>query len=152
MVFTADHGDMLGDHALMNKGAYFYDACARVPMIIRIPDSERRVERAPVQLHDIAATCLQLAGQSARETQSWSPDGISLLASGALAKRNRAVCLYRNSGKCTKPEEGYNGYFDPPIHATMWFQDDYKVNIYHSPPADSLHPRGEVYDLSLIHI
>ena len=145
VIFTSDHGDMMGDHGLMTKGAYFYDACTRVPMIVRSPGSESRVESSPVQLHDIASTCLQLAGE--QETEVWSPDGISLLDSECLAQRNRAVCLYRNSGNCTKRDEGYRGYFDPPIHGTMWFEEGHKVSVYHSPDPDPDHPEGEVYDL-----
>ena len=148
IIFTSDHGDMLGDHGLMTKGAYFYDACTRVPMIVRTPEGEPDVQAAPVQLHDIAGTCLQLTGQAPEETRAWSPDGVSLLDGAGLQRRNRAVCLYRNSGKCSKPEEGYSGYYDPPIYGTMWFEDNYKVNAYHSPAPDDRRPQGEVYDLA----
>ena len=148
VIFTSDHGDMMGDHGLMTKGSYFYDACTRVPMIVRVPGGEAEVCDTPVQLHDIAATCLQTAGQSADQTAEWSPDGVSLLDPQRLKSRNRAVCLYRNSGNCNKREEGYRGYFDPPIYGTMWFEDDHKVNVYHSPEPDAAHPQGEVYDLA----
>ena len=148
VIFTSDHGDMMGDHGLMTKGTYFYDACTRVPMIVRNPDAKPAIETSPVQWHDIAGTCLQIAGQSADETRAWSQGGVNILDSAALEHRNRAVCLYRNSGVCTKREEGYRGYFDPPIHGTMWFEDDYKVNVYHSPPPDDAHPRGEIYNLA----
>ena len=147
VIFTSDHGDMMGDHGLMTKGAYFYDACTRVPMIVRNPGARVGHEPSPVQLHDIAGTCLQLAGQTPEETRAWSPDGVSIFDSAGLKRRNRAVCLYRNSGVCSKPELGYRGYFAPPIHGTMWFEDDHKVNVYHSPAPDETHPQGEVYDL-----
>ena len=147
VIFTSDHGDMLGDHGLMTKGAYFYDACTRVPLIVHAPGVPSRVETAPAQLHDIASTCLGVGGQSATQTQEWSPDGVDLLDHDRLAARGRAVCLYRNSGVCHKPETGYHGYWDPPIHATMWFEHGRKVSIYHSPEADAEHPQGELYDL-----
>jgi arylsulfatase len=147
IIFTSDHGDMLGDHGLMTKGAYFYDACTRVPMIVRWPGGERRTERSPAQVLDIAATCLAAAGQTSEETRTWSPDGVSLLDRGGLQERNRAVCLYRNSGNCNKQEEGYRGYFDPPIHGMMWYSEGRKVNLYHSPEPDPAHPSGEVYDI-----
>ena len=148
VIFTSDHGDMLGDHGLMTKGAYFYDACTRVPMIVRNPGGQPTRETAPVQLHDIAGTCLQLAGQSHEQVRTWSADGVSLLDMPALNSRNRAVCLYRNSGSCSKPEEGYRGYFDPAIYGTMWFEGDYKVNLYHSPAPDAEYPQGEIYNLA----
>ena len=98
VIFTSDHGDMLGDHGLMTKGAYFYDACTRVPMIVRGPGVEAGRVEAPVQWHDVAGTCLRLAGQAAAQVRAWSPDGLSLLDREGLGRRNRAACLYRNSG------------------------------------------------------
>jgi arylsulfatase len=148
VIFASDHGDMLGDHGLMTKGGYFYDACTRVPLIVRSPTTAPGVEAAPVQLHDVAATCLQIAGQAPEQTREWSPDGEDLLDADALVSRNRAVCLYRNSGNCAKPETGYAGGWDPPIHGTMWFENGFKVNVYHSPEPDPQHPRGEIYHLS----
>ncbi|MFC1806608.1 arylsulfatase, partial [Planctomycetota bacterium] len=38
ILFTADHGDMLGDHHLWRK-TYAYEASARIPMLVRWPDS-----------------------------------------------------------------------------------------------------------------
>jgi len=37
VVFTADHGDMMGDHGLPTKGAWHLDACMRVPLIVAGP-------------------------------------------------------------------------------------------------------------------
>ncbi|MCZ6633196.1 MAG: sulfatase-like hydrolase/transferase, partial [bacterium] len=39
VIFTSDHGDMLGDHGLTMKGAFMYDACTRVPMLVRWPNN-----------------------------------------------------------------------------------------------------------------
>ena len=149
VVFTSYHGDMMGDHGLMTKGGYFYNACKRVPTMVRAPGQPPRIEHAPVQLHDVAATCLGFAGDAPADTADWSPDGIDLLDSARLAARNRAVCLYRNSGNCAKPEIGYRGPWDPAIHGTMWFRDDLKTSVYHSPVPEpgSAHPRGELYDV-----
>ena len=38
VLFVSDHGDMIGDLELIAKGAFFYDPCTRVPMIMRLPD------------------------------------------------------------------------------------------------------------------
>jgi len=38
IVFTSDHGDMQGDHHLHRK-AYAYEGSARIPMVIKYPDS-----------------------------------------------------------------------------------------------------------------
>jgi len=54
IVFTADHGEMLGEHALWGK-RMFYEGSARVPLFIRAPDrfapSKRRENVNLVDLH-----------------------------------------------------------------------------------------------------
>jgi len=37
VLFTSDHGDLLGDHGLVLKGPYHMDGLVRVPMIWRMP-------------------------------------------------------------------------------------------------------------------
>jgi arylsulfatase len=39
-VFTSDHGDLMGDHQLMLKGAYAYRGLVRVPFIWAEPDGD----------------------------------------------------------------------------------------------------------------
>jgi choline-sulfatase len=64
IVYSADHGEMLGDHGLMAK-MNFYRSSARVPLIVRPPaGTDGRVETAPVQAFDVAATLLD-AGSAA---------------------------------------------------------------------------------------
>jgi arylsulfatase A-like enzyme len=41
VVFTSDHGDLMGDHQLMLKGAYAYQGLIRVPFIWLEPDGAR---------------------------------------------------------------------------------------------------------------
>lgn len=147
VMFASDHGDMLGDHGLMTKGAYFYDACTRVPLIVRAPGHKASVVEAPCQLLDIAATCLGIAGWDDDEIRSWSADGRDLLSDAALVDRGRSACLYRNSGNSSRPD-GYRGYFDPAIHASMWVELPYKLTVFHTPDPEDNHPRGELYDLS----
>ena len=38
VLFTSDHGDLLGDHGLVFKGPLLLDGCVRVPMIWRMGD------------------------------------------------------------------------------------------------------------------
>lgn len=66
ILFTADHGDMLGDHHLWRK-TYAYEPSGRIPMLIRWPEklvSARRglVIDRPVELRDILPTFLDAAG------------------------------------------------------------------------------------------
>ena len=61
VVFTADHGEMLGDHGMWFKGCP-YDEAARVPLIIAGPGFGRKHIQAPVSHVDLAATILELSG------------------------------------------------------------------------------------------
>lgn len=38
VIFTSDHGEMLGDHGILWKGPLFYDGAVRVPLIYRFPE------------------------------------------------------------------------------------------------------------------
>ncbi|TVR72664.1 MAG: DUF229 domain-containing protein, partial [Spirochaetaceae bacterium] len=155
VIFCSDHGDMLGDHGLMVKGACFYDGCVRVPLLIRWPaGGARRGERvrAPVQLHDIAATVLSAAGMSDVEIRRYMPSSVDLLPlmhDPAAAAHDYVVCAYRNSGICDSGEP-----WDPHIHATMIRDGRYKLNVYHMisgnatlpPEAGSTIP-GQLFDM-----
>lgn len=65
VVFTADHGDMLGERGLWYKMSYFEHAC-RIPFIVRTPETAAvgggAVNASHVGLLDIAPTLLDIAG------------------------------------------------------------------------------------------
>ncbi|MBN2292554.1 MAG: arylsulfatase, partial [Pirellulales bacterium] len=68
IIYTADHGDMTGDHHLWRK-TYAYQPSARIPMLIRCPASlvsapRGQVISQPVELRDIMPTFLEAAGVS----------------------------------------------------------------------------------------
>ena len=64
VLFTSDHGELLGDHGLLFKGPHHYDALLRVPAIMRWPGvlPAGRVVDGLVELIDLPATILALAG------------------------------------------------------------------------------------------
>ena len=70
VVATADHGDWAGDYGLVEKWPSALDDClTRVPLIIRSPGNRAGyVVEEPVELFDIMATALELAGVEARHT------------------------------------------------------------------------------------
>ena len=78
--FTADHGDMLGDHHHWRK-TYAYEGSAKIPYIVKWPQSvvgNRQVKKkvdAPVELRDFLPTFLDVAGSSVPDDM----DGRSLL-------------------------------------------------------------------------
>ena len=62
IVYTSDHGEMLGEHGIWEK-TRLYDGCARVPLIVRWPrEFEPRVVKENVNLCDLFATLCDLAG------------------------------------------------------------------------------------------
>src|SRR6185295_20172395 len=63
VVFTSDHGDLMGDHQLMLKGAYAYQGLIRVPFIWVEPTGARKASRNDELFGtlDIAATVLDRA-------------------------------------------------------------------------------------------
>jgi arylsulfatase A-like enzyme len=63
VVFTSDHGDLMGDHQLMLKGNYAYQGLIRVPFIWAEPDGAHAARRtdALAGTLDIAATTLDRA-------------------------------------------------------------------------------------------
>lgn len=132
VIFISDHGDMLGDHELLVKGAFFYDACTKVPMIIRYPRKIKPDQRSKmlVQPSDIAATVLAQAGFAKdfiKKNMSDSIDLTEAIKNPREDAREYVLCLYRGSGICDSKD-----YFDPPINATMLRNRRYKLNIYHN--------------------
>jgi arylsulfatase A-like enzyme len=65
VVYTSDHGDMMGSHHLLAKCVAFEEA-VRVPLLVRLPGQRRtaRVE-SPVSQVDLVPTLLDLMGQPA---------------------------------------------------------------------------------------
>jgi choline-sulfatase len=139
VIFTSDHGEMLGDHGLLLKGPMLYEGAVRVPLIMRwpghIPAGERRAEL--VQWLDLTPTFLDAAGLPPQPTYQ----GMSLLplarGDADAPTRDWALCQYRNSGHP----------YDPPVHATMLRRDQYKLVVFHGPPATDRPRTGELYDL-----
>ena len=62
VIFTADHGEMLGEKGLIQKRS-LYDWATRVPLIVNIPGAQPGVVNTPVSLLDIMPTLLDLAGE-----------------------------------------------------------------------------------------
>jgi arylsulfatase A-like enzyme len=157
VIFVSDHGDMLGDHSLMAKGAFFYDPGVKVPLLIRWPEnclSLAGVSNASVsgqcvsslvQPHDLAATVLSAVGFSDEELQKIMPESADL-ASLATGKQeyvhDAVICCYRNSGIC---EQGHHRV--PALHATMLRDERYKLNLYHASSRTGESIEGQLFDM-----
>ncbi|MFZ4662163.1 MAG: sulfatase-like hydrolase/transferase, partial [Caldilineaceae bacterium] len=79
VIFTSDHGDMLGEHSLWYKMSWL-EWSARVPLIVHAPHrfASKRVT-APVSLLDLLPTLIDLATDGQGITWAAPPDGDSLL-------------------------------------------------------------------------
>lgn len=63
VVFTSDHGDMMGSHGLVAKSV-MYEEALRVPLLVRMPGQRGMIRAArPVSQIDVVPTLLELLGQ-----------------------------------------------------------------------------------------
>ena len=68
VIYTSDHGEMMGAHKLVSKGAAMYDDITNIPLIVRLPKQNGVFQGAgtqidtPVSHIDILPTMMHLAG------------------------------------------------------------------------------------------
>ncbi len=62
VVFTSDHGDVMGDHGLMMKAYMPYCGTLQVPCVIASPGRSPQLSHALASSLDFAPTLLELAG------------------------------------------------------------------------------------------
>jgi choline-sulfatase len=99
VVFTSDHGDMLGERGLWFK-MNFFEGSARVPLMIAAPGRwGGRAVDIPTSLLDVLPTLVDLAGGSVRDIPT-PLDGRSLagIAAGATEPGRRVVGEYAAEG------------------------------------------------------
>jgi len=76
IVYTTDHGEMMGDHHLMFKSVMYQEA-SRVPMLVKIPGVHAHPGvQNPVSGIDVVPTLLDLLGQQLPphlQGESWAP-------------------------------------------------------------------------------
>jgi len=64
VVFTSEHGDMMGDHGMLEKRA-FYEEASRVPLMMKVPwlAKEQNMIEGSVGHIDLVPTLLDLVGE-----------------------------------------------------------------------------------------
>lgn len=62
VVFTSDHGDMMGDHHLLLKGFMHYRGCTQVPLVIADPRRQPGRTSSLASSIDLPSTLLDLCG------------------------------------------------------------------------------------------
>ncbi len=104
IVFTSDHGEMMGDFQMMTKCVQ-YEAAVKVPLMIKVPGIKSKVIQEPVSQIDLVPTLRELLGSKS----DLKLDGKSLLGviSGEESLENNDVFIEWN---------GKDG-------ESKWFQD-----------------------------
>ncbi len=138
VLYTSDHGELLGDHGLIFKGCRFFEGAVRVPLVIAWPAGFARgvVSPALVEEIDLAPSLLDAAGLVVPPYMQ----GISLAPilrgeGDPGAHKARVICHFNRSDD------------DPAVamaertHATMTFDGRHKLVVYHG------HDLYELFDL-----
>ena len=150
VIFTSDHGEMLGDHGLTHKGCRFYEGLVHVPLIFSMPGTIRENVRCDgiTELTDIAPTIAEMCGVEMKDGHGRSL--VPILKDGEALKPRRFVrseyydtleidwCYdgLRENGDVS----GEDSHVDC-AYATMYFDGKYKLCVYHGTHF------GELYDL-----
>ena len=80
VVFTSDHGDMLGERGLWYKWMFF-EGAMRIPLAIAVPGQTPARVAEPVSLVDLLPTLIGIASQGREPLDTVAPqDGLNLLA------------------------------------------------------------------------
>lgn len=125
VIYTSDHGEMMGAHRLISKGAAMYDDITRIPLIMRAPGGTPRQVDTPVSHIDLLPTMMALAGID-------KPD---ILPGGNLldAAADRGVMVEFNRYEIE--HDSFGGF----IPVRCWVTDRYKLVL-------NLFTSDELYD------
>lgn len=137
VIFTSDHGEMLGDHGIYLKGPFFYEPAVRVPLVVSWPGEivgARRTD-ALVEAVDIAPTLLDAAGlRRAPGMQGHSFWDLLRGERDLNQHRDDVYSEYHNASIMFKDP-------DPLAFLTMVRNEKYKLVAVHGTGG------GELYDL-----
>lgn len=134
IIFTSDHGEMLGDHGLVYKGCRFYEGLVHVPLIFSYPVEIKKgvVADALVEMVDIAQTILDFVDLAPNEAMQ-GKSLYGLLTGVSDIREHKPYVLSEFSDAL-----GYEGSLGS--RASMYFDGRYKLCVYHDAAT------GELYD------
>jgi len=139
IIYTSDHGEMLGDHGLNGKGCRFYEGAVRVPLIISRPDHyvEGVIAQGLTELTDLVPTIEAETGLEPAKTHGRSL--VPILTGKANPGKNHEFvrCEYYDTLDMQAP----HGTGHEETWATMYRDDRWKLVTYHGLEY------GELYDL-----
>jgi arylsulfatase A-like enzyme len=145
VVFTADHGENLGDHRLLFKGTT-YDCVTKVPFVVRTPGAAQSADRDLLcSTIDVLPTLLDLAGVA---HPSPSPiQGKSLAPALDDASHHlRDSVLIENGGirRSIRTEKALLTWHGPQTRGELYdlnADPDCMVNLWDHPDAEDLQSR-----------
>ncbi len=129
VIFTTDHGELLGDHGLWMKGPFHYEELIRVPLIVRWPAGLPAGRRADglISHVDLVPALLDAAGQP----QVADLDGVNALP---LLRGETAAVRDDLLVECTDDPTG--------LRLKTIVTPAHKLTVYHQ------RDTGECYDLA----
>jgi arylsulfatase A-like enzyme len=125
VVYTSDHGDMMGDHACLTKGVT-YEEAVRIPLLIRVPwlAQAQTLVRGRVSQVDLVPTLLELLARDCpSHVQGTSRAGV--LGRGNSLEDNDVVVEWNGDA----------------VWRTIVSRENWKLNLCRT-------DQGEFYDLN----
>lgn len=141
VIFTSDHGEMLGDHGLTAKGCRFYEGLVRVPLIFSWPEWFRTGARsdALVELNDLTPTLAEVAGIDPTRTHGKSLSPILKGANPDMQPHDYVRSEFYDTLNRQAPDGDPDDH--NPSYATMHRTERWKLVVYHGSDC------GELYDM-----
>lgn len=129
VVFTSDHGEMMGDHAMLTKSV-MYEEATRVPLLMRVPwlgRDQRLIEELVSQV-DLVPTILDLLGIEVPSYLQGENQTPLLLGEQGMGRKHLTIMWHKESRRDSDAR-------------TIVSDDRWKLNVY---PMDT----WELFDLA----
>ncbi len=156
VVYTSDHGEMMGDHALIGKSV-FYEPAVKVPLMIRAPWLSQTGVHVPgrVSQIDLAPTILDLLDLPAPDHLQGISRGDVLRGQADLAD-NDIVVEWNESGGPRPPIGPFTGEQISRVHNARYrsliTHDAWKLNPSATDHHELFHLESDPHELhNLIH-
>ena len=140
VVFTSEHGEMAGDHGMLEKRS-LYEEASRVPLLMRVPWLTARQRRIPGSFGqvDLAPTLLELMGQPAPQHLEGQSRAAGLAGEATLVE-NEVFLQWNGVGDRDLGSPAINRMVSVPWRSVVT-GDRWKLNLS---PGD----KCELYDLN----
>jgi arylsulfatase A-like enzyme len=142
VLYLSDHGDLMGDHWLQQKGPFHFDGLIRVPFIWSWPGhiSPDTVDESVVSILDFAPTILDLCGvpipEGPRPVESLIPVEIDAWAGRSLRPNLEGGEVAGRDGVLVENDADYLG-----LRLRTLVTERYRLTWYAG------QPYGELFDL-----